>query len=253
VVTWRFDDINLPPNHNPPEGEGWLSYTIDPKPGLTTGTEIRNRAWIVFDVNEPMATRQVLNTIDAGPPGSNVVSMPEDQPLSSFTVQMAGADDQGGSGIRSYDVYVSDNDSGFALWKSTESTSVTYTGVNGHTYEFYSVARDNVGYVEDAPTEPDAVTTIKLPTGVEVSPNPFVPSRGHTVISFFGAGLSEAEIKMFNKAGELVKKLTGEKDKERLDWDAKSEGGKELASGVYIYVAKEKSGAIRKGKFAIIR
>ncbi|MCX6844500.1 MAG: choice-of-anchor J domain-containing protein [candidate division WOR-3 bacterium] len=253
VVTWRFEDINLPPNRTPPEGEGWLSYTINPKPGLTTGTEIRNRAWIVFDVNAPMATREVLNTIDAGPPSSSVAQLPEDEPLTSFAVQLAGSDDDGGSGIRSYDVYVSDNDSGFAFWKSTESTSVAYTGVNGHTYKFYSRASDNVGQVEGSKTQPEATTAIRLPTGVEVSPNPFVPSRGHTVISFFGAGLSEAEIKVFNKAGELVKKLTGEKDKDRLDWDAKNENGKELASGVYIYVVKEKSGTVRKGKFAIIR
>jgi hypothetical protein len=253
VVTWRFDSINLPPNHSPPEGEGWLSYTVNPKPDLPTGTEIRNRAWIVFDVNAPMATRQVLNTIDAGPPSSNVVSLPEDQPLSSFTVQLAGADDQGGSGIRSYDVHVSDNDSAYALWTTTESASVVFTGQNGHTYRFYSIAKDNVGYVEAAKTQPEAVTTISLPTGIEVSPNPFVPSRGHKVISFFGAGLSEAEIKVFNKAGELVKRLTGEKDKDRLDWDAKSDDGKTLASGVYIYVAREKSGTVRKGKFAIIR
>ncbi len=255
VVTWRFEDINLPPNRTPPEGEGWLSYTINPKPNLPTGTEIRNRAWIVFDVNEPMSTGDWLNTIDAGPPSSRVLQMPEDQPLTSFAVQLAGSDDQGGSGIRSYDIYVSDNDSGFTFWRSTESTSVVYTGVNGHTYKFYSVARDNVGHVEDAPAEPDAVTTVKLPTGVEVSPNPFVPKYGHTAISFFGDGLSEAEIKVFNKAGELVKTIKPEetKDKDRLDWDAKNEDGKPLASGVYVYVAKEKSGEVRKGKFAIIR
>jgi len=253
VVTFRFAGINLPPNKHPPEGEGWLSYTINPKPGLTTGAVIKNRAWIVFDQNAPMETHEVLNTIDAGPPTSRVASMRDHEPISSFPLTLAGADDQSGSGIRDYAIYVSDNDSAYYLWNRTDSTTTVFPGLDGHTYKFYSIATDNVGHVEANKSTPDVTTTVQLPIGIFVSPNPFIPSRGQTVISFFGAGLPEADIKVYNKAGELSKKLTGEKDRDRLDWDAKSDDGKLLASGVYIYVAKEKSGTVRKGKFAIIR
>jgi hypothetical protein len=130
---------------------------------------------------------------------------------------------------------------------------VTFSGTNGHKYKFYSVATDNVGHVEAAPTEPDAVTTIKAPTGVEVSPNPFVPSRGHNEITFFGDGLAGAEILIYNKAGEQVRRLKVEGEAGRLDWDVTSSDGRELASGVYIYVAKQGQRVVHKGKFAVIR
>jgi uncharacterized repeat protein (TIGR01451 family) len=85
---------------------------------------------------------------------------------------------------------------------------------------------------------------------IAVSPNPFVPAKGHTRMSFFGASIAGAQVQVYNKAGEHVKSL---QEKELLDWDATGDDGKPLASGVYIYVAKEKSGTLRKGKLAIIR
>jgi len=51
VLTWICDYIMLPPNHNPPEGEGFVTYTISPKKNLAYGTEISNTAWIRFDYN----------------------------------------------------------------------------------------------------------------------------------------------------------------------------------------------------------
>ena len=51
VITWFCDNIMLPPNINPPEGEGYFHYSISPKPDLPKGTEIRNTAWIRFDYN----------------------------------------------------------------------------------------------------------------------------------------------------------------------------------------------------------
>jgi hypothetical protein len=253
VITWRFEDINLPPNKIPPEGEGWVSFTIEPKEDLPSGTEIRNKAWIVFDVNPPMSTGEVLNTIDALPPTSSVMPLAQEQPLSSFELQLSGTDDEHGSGIRNYSIYVSDNDAPYALWKTTDSTTGVFTGEQNHTYRFYSIARDNVGYVETAPSQPDAVTAIKMPETMAVAPSPFVPARGHTQITFFGAGVPGATIQIFNKAGELVQTLKETEGSDKLTWNAKSRDGKDLASGVYIWVLKNPSGLKDKGKFAIIR
>lgn len=253
VITWRFEDINLPPNVNPPEGEGWVSFTIKPKEDLPSGTEIRNKATIIFDVNPPMSTGEVLNTIDALPAGSSVLQLAQEQPLSNFEVQWSGADDGSGSGIRDYTIYVSDNGGPYTSWITTDATSAVFTGENEHTYRFYSIARDNVGNIESTPSEPDAIATVKLPSGIEVSPNPFVPTRGHTQTSFFGAGLSYSKIKVYNKAGELVRSLEETEGKTQLNWDATSDDGKRLASGVYIWVSTNQAGKHEKGKFAIIR
>ncbi|MCX6832252.1 MAG: PKD domain-containing protein, partial [candidate division Zixibacteria bacterium] len=43
-MVWFFDGYNLLPNHNPPEGEGFVSYSISPKPGLSEGALIKNLA-----------------------------------------------------------------------------------------------------------------------------------------------------------------------------------------------------------------
>lgn len=51
VITWFFEDIMLPPNQSPPEGEGFISYTVSPKKDLPEGTAIPNSAYIKFDYN----------------------------------------------------------------------------------------------------------------------------------------------------------------------------------------------------------
>ena len=84
------------------------------------------------------------------------------QTSTSFTVSWLGSDDAGGSGIASYDIYVSDDGGAYALWlNDSTATSAVYTGQNDHTYAFYSVAADNVGHVEAAPALPDATTLVQ--------------------------------------------------------------------------------------------
>ena len=149
----------LPPNNTNHVGEGYVTYTIRPKAGTPTGTLITNRASIIFDNNEPIDTNPWWNTIDGVPPVSAVAALPANsQP--SFPVSWSGADDAGGSGLQSFDLYVSDNGGPFQLWQSAvTNTTATYDGVAGHNYAFHSVARDNAGNVEPPPATPDAQTT----------------------------------------------------------------------------------------------
>jgi len=184
LVTWTFESIDpdtglppedplvgfLPPNKNPPEGEGWVMFTIKPKPDLPSGTEIRNKATIVFDVNPPMDTPEFLNTIDSQPPSSSVNALPSYQPL-SFEVRWSGTDDSG-SGIRDYTIYVSDNNGSYTPWIRATNQSATFTGESEHTYAFYSIAQDNVGNTEQAPIQPDTTVTIDV-----TPPTIGIPSR----------------------------------------------------------------------------
>ena len=77
-----------------------------------------------------------------------------------MTVNWAGNDDAGGSGIASYDVYVSDNGAASTLRDHTTDASATYTGVNGHTYAFFSVARDHVGNTQALPATGPTSTVV---------------------------------------------------------------------------------------------
>ena len=72
--------------------------------------------------------KECLNTIDAAPPTSNVAALPATETSTSFTVSWSGKRRLGGSGIASYDVYVSDNGGSFQPWlTSIADTSATYT------------------------------------------------------------------------------------------------------------------------------
>jgi VCBS repeat-containing protein len=138
-------------------GEGHISFSVTPVPNLPTGTEIRNEASIVFDWNAPIVTNEVLNTIDAAGPTSQVDPLPAQVPTTDCTVSWSGHDDATGSGIASYDIYVSDNAGPYTLWlDDTTATSGDFAGAAGHTYSFYSIAIDLVGHAESAPETADA-------------------------------------------------------------------------------------------------
>jgi RHS repeat-associated protein len=152
----------LPPNDETARGEGFVTYTIRPLAALPTGTVIGGEASIVFDVNEPIITNEVTNTLDAGPPTSGV------EPLAAvsahqFWVTWSGADEGGaGSGIAAYDVFVSDDGGPYALWLAdTPDAAAVFTGQVGHTYRFYSVAVDNVGHRQAAPAAADTQTHVE--------------------------------------------------------------------------------------------
>jgi RHS repeat-associated protein len=169
----------LPPEDGSGRGKGYLSYIVQPKSGLTTGTQIRNVATIVFDANAPITTdqkddhdpskgvdpgKQCLITIDTGQPASTVAPLRATESSTNFTVTWSGQDDPGGSGIASYDVYFSDNGSPFVQFLTgTMQTSTTFHGVNGHTYAFFTVATDNVGNVQPTPASAQTTTKIVIP------------------------------------------------------------------------------------------
>jgi hypothetical protein len=180
----------LPPNDAAGGGVGFVSYHVRPRSGLATAAEIRSVAVIVFDTNAPIATNQVNPddasqgtdptkeapvTIDGGPPSSGVESLPRNG-LPTFIVHWAGQDDTAGSGIASYDIYVSDNGGDWLLWKTkTTQTSAVYTGLLGHRYAFYSVTRDNVGNQEAK--LPHAEAVIDIPVIQTTLTEPAAPTR----------------------------------------------------------------------------
>ncbi len=166
----------LPPEDGTGRGQGHFSYLIEPKSNLPTGTQIKNIALITFDSNLPIATNQIdphdpsqgtaiekeaLNTIDIGGPTSSVTPLTPKQ-NSSFKVKWDGADDAGGSGIATYDVFVSENNGPYTAFQTAISAkSAVFTGaVPLSTYRFYAVATDNVGHVETIPATADTQTVI---------------------------------------------------------------------------------------------
>ncbi len=187
----------LPPEDGTGRGQGFFTYTIRPRGGLPTGTQIRNVARITFDRGLTISTDQVdpldaskgidpakqaLNTIDAGTPTSAVEALPPRVTSPRFEVRWGGHDDPGGSGVASYDVHVSVDGGPFTPWlTATSEVRATFVGLPGRRYAFASVARDRVGLVEPLTGVADATTTVR-PVGNDfdgdglVDPTVFEPS-----------------------------------------------------------------------------
>ena len=139
-----------------------MLFTVKPKRGLPTDTQITNQARIVFDVNAPIDTPQWLNTIDNSKPESRVLALTATQSSVHFPVQWSGTDT--GSGIGNYTIFVSENGGPFTIWlDKTTATSGTFDGQAEKTYSFYSVAQDQTGNREDNKTSGEAATTTPPP------------------------------------------------------------------------------------------
>jgi len=191
----------LPPEDGTGRGMGYFSYIIQPKLNLAAGTQIRNVAVITFDSNPPIATDQVddndpskgtdptkqdLNTIDATPPTSAVSSLPAVTNSTSFTVSWSGTD-SAGPGIASYNVFVSEDGGPFTPFETnTTLTSATFTGQLGHKYGFYSVATDNLGLVQPAPTGAQATTYLAAPPTSTVKSLPATTTTTSFTVSWSG-------------------------------------------------------------------
>ena len=201
LMTWTFTSLDpttldlpmnptvgfLPPNTNAPAGQGFVTYIVNLKQNLATGTRINAQATVVFDTNAPIQTAQLFNTIDSSPPTSSVDPLPATTTTTSFPVSWSGFDGAG-SGVASYNVFVSTDGGSFTPFLTgTTQTSATFTGQFGHTYGFYSVASSNVGFVQPTPTAAQATTRlVGLPTST-VNPLPDTTATPSFTLSWSGS------------------------------------------------------------------
>ncbi len=103
-------------------------------------------------------------TVDADPPASSVTVLSDVTNTSSFTLSWSGSDDTNGSGLASYDIFVSDNGGDYTLFLgNTTQTTAQFNGEFGHKYAFYSVATDATGRIEETPVTADAQTVTAAP------------------------------------------------------------------------------------------
>ncbi len=221
IITWEFYSLDpstmmpvedpfigfLPPNISPPEGEGFVSYHVGLKQNLTTNTEIKNQAVIIFDANEPIVTNEYKNVLDIDVPESHVSALSPEMDQVTFTVSWTGNDV--GSGINTYSVWVLVNDTLLTPWKVDETgTSAQFTGKTGYNYKFYSIARDNVSWIEDAPYNYDAETTVVGITEVDdtdawllVFPN---PAKGKINLRMKRTSGQVYEVEMQDVVGKVI-------------------------------------------------
>ncbi|MCH8125576.1 T9SS type A sorting domain-containing protein [candidate division KSB1 bacterium] len=248
----------LPPIDSTGYQIGWVSYSVKPKSGLSTGTKIKNQAFVNFDgvgpwnPAPPNPDSEIpglgpwINTIDADLPNSKILSfieLPDTRADSSmFELHWTGSDI--GSGISDYTIYVADGSGAYVPWlRNTRVTTAVYVGVPNIDYSFYSIARDNVGNREKTPAKPDVVTSISDSDGnipkkfalYDNYPNPFNPT---TTIKYDLPEATDVKLVIYNILGQRVKTLIDKKQlagSYTVQWDGKNGTNLKVASGVYIY------------------
>jgi hypothetical protein len=164
-----FLPVNDSTKHN---GEGFVSFNITPASTLHTGDSVSAQASIIFDNNEIVPTNVWTNIVDAVAPTSKLNSLPPATDY-AFVLSWTGKDDNPGSGVKYYDVYVSKNNGAFSLYQEKlDTTATSFTGDAGAIYSFYTIATDNTGNRQTKDTSYQS-TTIKG-YGVYVSAKAFL-------------------------------------------------------------------------------
>lgn len=131
----------------PKKGEGYVNFRLLPRTSLNTGDTVSAKATIVFDTNEEIPTNIWTNTIDAVSPGSDIslATLATD----TVTLFWGGSDDAGGTGIRDYSLYYSENGGTYLLYRNhITGTTEKFIGTPGNTYCFFTLAYDNTGNPE---------------------------------------------------------------------------------------------------------
>ena len=151
TLSWDIEGIELPPNVNAPEGEGYVAFSVNLKPDLDNQTQIKNKATIIFDYNEPIETNEFVNTLDLMPPTATMLTASATG--QDVTVKCSGRD--GESGVGHYMFYAMAGDGEPMFIGDEVESQVIFTvpaGANPSDYKFYALAVDNVGNIqEDAP------------------------------------------------------------------------------------------------------
>ena len=82
----------------------------------------------------------------------------------NFVVAWFGEDDATGSGIGTYTIYASEDGGTYAVWlNDTTNTAGEFSGIDGKTYRFRSLAADNVGNRQSPWSSPSGSIMVDLP------------------------------------------------------------------------------------------
>ena len=160
IAEWRFTSLDpmtmeptddlmqgiLPVNYNGTSGIGEVMFEVGVKQGKADGTELKNRAGIVFDYEAPILTPTWTNIVDAVAPSSVINNswMANDS-----TLRVTADAFDARSGVWKYEWYVQAGENA-PWWKEGEtySNSFDYHIYEGIDYGFCVLVTDSAGNVE---------------------------------------------------------------------------------------------------------
>jgi hypothetical protein len=159
-ITWSFPGINLPPNRKAPEGQGYVEFSLAPKPGLESGTTATSAAEILFDFNPPVPTEKLTHTIDAIPPKTRFKG-PARVEGSSIVAAWEGSDPgERASGLSQARVFVAADGKGFDLGTLVKRGPFRLEAEPGTTYRLRIMGVDGAGNVEEVGAGNDITVSV---------------------------------------------------------------------------------------------
>ncbi|MBF9219603.1 CARDB domain-containing protein [Hymenobacter ruricola] len=144
------------------QGHGFVNYTIQPGGTALTGDSLVAQGSIVFDSNTPLKTNRWGNIVDAAAPVSHVNAVAASQLSPTVHLTWTGSDDVGGSGVRSYEVFASEDGGPFVrVAQDVTGTSYDFPGLPGARYDFFTLATDHTDNREKLKLTGDTFTVIE--------------------------------------------------------------------------------------------
>jgi hypothetical protein len=239
ILKWDIEGIELPPNATPPEGEGYVTFSVDLKDGLESGVPIENRATIVFDLNAPITTNTWSNVLDKIAPVTvmNPVNYSAGDTL--VNVSCNAVDNENGAGVGRYEFFASVDNTPFKFLGETFENTIQYqvSDSTEHNYRFYVLTTDNVNNSEKS--VPQIIELKSIPVSnkkledinnvFQLYPN---PASGIITIEFFNESPTPVEVQLYSITGKLLKTIqkgSVEAGQKRIDFDIS-----DLSKGVYF-------------------
>ncbi|MDJ1506007.1 DUF7619 domain-containing protein [Xanthocytophaga agilis] len=253
VLTWTFNDINLPDSTRDQTGSnGFIQFSIKPKTGLSEKARIENFADIFFDYNDPVRTNTTANVLYDIPPVITEENKLNEKGLlfliptiSSFTPEQAQVGEQLTITGTNYQPVITDN--------TVKINGITATVVSANETQLVVTVPQGVTAGKVSVTTPGGTATsetvfVMKPTASEqpqwsrpivISPN---PTEGRFTIDFSKTGVQIQAIEIYNHLGQQISPQTVSKATARKEVDLSDTG-----TGIYLIVFKtDKGNATRK-------
>jgi RHS repeat-associated protein len=189
-VTWQLTGIDpttgdkpsdptlgfLPPDATAPEGQGFLTFSVEAAESARNAATVQAQASIVFDANPAIDTAVDTVVLDSlAPAATPSVPAASSNPV---LVNLGATDNSGGSGVAAAEVWVSKDGADFLLLApAAPPAPYAFTGEVGSSYRFKVRPVDRVGNVGALSDPSGSVVVQPPPAPAGGGYTPLTPSR----------------------------------------------------------------------------
>ncbi|MEP6746996.1 MAG: T9SS type A sorting domain-containing protein [Bacteroidota bacterium] len=177
----------LPPNADGISGTGTVQFQVSAK-DLNTLDTFKNVAHVYFDNNQPIQTNYWMNTVDITSPAGQIVKA---ERVDDTTMKMTMQKSDFGSGFAYNKLYGKTlSDSTYKFLGNFSSDTLLFVGDKDSTYQFYTIAVDNVGNLQVKGADADVTYTFSNALPVHLLS--FSASKENAKVKLFWTSTNES-------------------------------------------------------------